>query len=270
MGGIDLRQEVATGTDKALQHVVSALRFRERGGSEDAPDGMPALLVTQVHAGIVVEIGLGNAHFDAVPGFQRQGKERNLAFAPLGDEMLGVSVLEGAEELLFDRLLIPRHVRHIGLIIIREGEFRLLIGDGEFPRFSPAHEAVGDAVVIRPEHDVVVPRAEGQFVKMVTDTRPLVVLRRDGRVHAPAGNMVNVVPAHAGTVQEHHGYLGRIEQFDAIPHNGIRNIGSIAHRHDNLPVRRSQFIVLGLRHHGRHEGGHHQNKFFHLSLVFSD
>ena len=270
MGSIDLRQEVPAGTDQALQVVVPALDLGGRTGGEDAPDGTAAFLVAQIHAGIVVEVGLRDAQLDAVRGLQRQGQESDLSLPPLGDKVLGIRVLERVEELLFNRSLIAGHIGHIGLVVIREGEFRLLVGDGEFSGFPPAHETVCDTVVIRPEHNVVVPGAQGHLVEMVTDLGPLEVPRRNDRIDTPVGNPETVGATHAGAVQEHHRYLRRREQPDAFPHDGIRNMGSTAHRHDDLSVRRFQLIVLGLRRHGHHKGRHHQNNLFHLSLVISD
>ena len=135
--------------------------------------------------------------------------------------MPDVRVLERVEELRFERRKVPRHIRDISRIVIREGEFSLLVGHGELAGLSSGHETVRDPVIIRTEHEAVRRGGEGHLIEMVADLGPLEIPGREGLVHAPAGRLELAFPAVLVTADQHHRNLRRSQQLDPFPLDGV-------------------------------------------------
>ena len=90
----ELRQIVVAGTHKTLQLVVAALIHLDRAAGEDAAKRTSPLLVAQIHAWIIPEVGFRDTEFDAVRSLYGQRQESQAPLLPLGNEMVRIGVLE--------------------------------------------------------------------------------------------------------------------------------------------------------------------------------
>ena len=151
--------------------------------------------------------------------------------------MVRIRILERVEILALEGGSITGHIGNIGRVIIREGELGLLIGDGELAGLAAGDETVGDAVVIRAEHDAVRIGGEGHLIALVADDGPLEVLGRNRLVHATGGGLEITPSTIYITADQRHRDLRRGQQLDAVPLDGVRDVLPTAHRDDDLAVR---------------------------------
>ena len=203
-GGRTLGNVVFPGADQALEHVVPTLLHLVRIRGIDTRKRGGTISVIQVHAGIVQQIRLRHAHLDPACGLHRERKDGETALFPLGKRMMGIGTLERTEELRFEGGIVPGDIGHIQVPVLRESEFGLFGHHDRLPLPAFGDKAVGDAVVIGAEDDVISLGRQGEFVEMVPDPGALEVLDVEGFVDGAAGNAELVLPTENRPVLQGH------------------------------------------------------------------
>ena len=231
-----------------LQFVVPALHLLGRIGREVAPQGLAARGIVEVHARVVLQVGLGDDDFRR-SGVCQDGQEGQMVVGDLRDGLGGVGVFEAVEVVAGQsRLLlsVPR-VGNQCREVLRETDVHQFVGDGDFALHRGA-EPVGHAVVIGAEVDSVIPfERERQGVVTVLDDAAFVKGRLNGLVDAFRRRL-----AHRGLLSEH-APVGECErkgrggdQLFAVARNGVGDgVGADIHAYGDFPVGGFQIVGFG-------------------------
>ena len=231
-----------------LQFVVAALHLLGRIGREVAPEGLAARGVVEVHARVVLQVGLGDDDFRR-SGVCQDRQEGQAVVGDLRDGLGGVGVFEAVEVVAGQ----PRFLLAVAGVgdqrreVLRETDVHQLVRNGDFVLHRGA-EPVGRAVVIGPEVDAVIPfERKRQRVVSVLDGAALVKGRFDDFVDAFCRRL-----AHRGFAAEH-APVGERErkgrggdQLFAVARNGVGDgVGADIHAYGDFPVGGFQIVGFG-------------------------
>lgn len=231
-----------------LQFVVASLHLLGRIGREVAAQGLAARGVVEVHARIVLQVGLGDDDFRR-SGVCQDGQEGQAVVGDLRDGLGGVGVFEAVEVVAGQ----PRFLLAVAGVgdqrreVLRETDVHQLVRNGDFVLHRGA-EPVGRAVVIGPEVDAVIPfERKRQRVVSVLDGAALVKGRFDDFVDAFCRRL-----AHRGFAAEH-APVGERErkgrggdQLFAVARNGVGDgVGADIHAYGDFPVGGFQIVGFG-------------------------
>ncbi len=208
-------------------------RIRREGGREPL-----AALPHEPEARVVLHVRFGDRDLDSLGRLDHRGEAGQRVGCDVLDRQAHEGALVVGEEALFLRI--------VGRVVAREGERSLLARDLHLGSRQRGLEAIGDALVVGPEHDRVAPlQLEAKLVVVLADLRRLLT---HGRLEHPVdprglrGLELRPYSEH-GAVDRHRKRRVHKERLPAEEH-AVANALAEVDAHLEASVRRAQGVAL--------------------------